>query len=198
MRAWKKTLYQILWGSLDERRKHGLVHLHDTLAGTPLHNRYWINGGLLLGCIREHRPLAHDDDADFSFWSWDRPHMLAAAMVLQARGFRSRRKRPNNDGSRTRWSFRYRGVDYDFIQMELVNGKIRWVCHAGKLGLELLNEVPNHGLAELELYGRTWMKPDDHETYLTSLYGDWRVPNPNYCPWEDSKAVIARYPLKKT
>jgi len=69
--------------------------------------------------------------------------------------------------------------------------------HAGEPGLELLNEVPMHGLEELELYGRRFLKPDDHETYLEALYGDWRVPDPDYCPWEDSRAGIAKYPRAK-
>ena len=65
---------------------------------------------------------------------------------------------------------------------------------AWKPPIELLNEVPNHGLSELEFFGCRWMKPDDHETYLESLFGDWRTPNPNYHYLTDSRAVIARSP----
>lgn len=197
MRRLKKLFYRLRWGPLEERRKRGLIRLYDTLAKTPMHGRYWMNGGLLLGCIRDGGPLPHDDDADFSFWESDRRNMLEALEVLRANGFKVRRKRPNNDGTYTKWSLRYQGVDYDFIQMDVVGDKMRWISHAGKPGLEILNEVPNHGLDEIELYGRRWMKPDDHETYLESLYGNWRQPNPNYCAWEDSQAIIAKYPRIK-
>jgi hypothetical protein len=81
--------------------------------------------------------------------------------------------------------------------MFVVDGKMRWIGRAGAPGLELINEVPNHGLDTIELFGRQWMKPDDHETYLEALYGDWRTPKPNYCSWTDSKAVIETYPQRK-
>ncbi|NOY29553.1 MAG: hypothetical protein GXP28_05060 [Planctomycetes bacterium] len=197
MQKWKQIAYRTTLGPLPKRRERGLKRLYDALAETPFHGKYWINGGLLLGCIRNGGPMAHDDDADFSFWEKDRELLLDAIGALESKGFRRRKKRPNNDGSITTFSFRYWGVDYDFSQMFLVNNKMQWIGRAGEPGLELLNEVPNHGLNELKLYDRRWLKPDDHETYLESLYGDWRTPNPGYCPWEDSKAVIKTYPQVK-
>ena len=77
--------------------------------------------------------------------------------------------------------------------MFLVDGKMRWIGRAGEPRLELLNEVPTHGFNDFKLYGRNWLIPDDHETYLESLYGDWQTPNPNYCSWKDSKAIIDTY-----
>jgi len=197
MRVLRELMDRTLWGELDERRRYGLVRLFDVLAETPLHNRYWMNGGLLLGCIRMGGPLPHDDDADFSFWKADRDAFLTAAKALSANGFSERKPRYNNDGTRTKWAFRYRGVKYEFYEMEPVEDRMRWYSHARKPGLELINEVPNHGLSEFELYGRRWMKPDDHETYLRSVFGDWKTPNKNYCYWTDSQAVIARIPWKE-
>ena len=194
MQKWKQVLYRKALGPLPQRRERGLKKLFDVLATTPLHDKYWMNGGLLLGCIRDGGPMEYDDDADFSFWKSDRQLMEEASKVLQANGFKLRKKRPNNDGSITTFSYRYWGVDYDFCEMYLVNEKMRWIGRAGAPNLELVNEVPNHGLEPIELYGRQWMKPDDHETYLEALYGDWRNPDPNYCSWEDSKAVIETYP----
>ncbi len=198
MKAWKKVLYQFRWGTIAERRERGMVLLHDTLSRTPLHGRYWINGGLLLGVFRNGQPLPNDDDVDFSFWEHDRAAFLDAAHALQAKGFRRRRKRPNNDGSLSTWSFRFMGIDYDFCQMFAVGDKMRWYTHAGAVDLECISEIPDHPLSEMELYGRRWLKPVDHEGYLTALYGDWLTPNSNYKFWNDSQAVVARYPrLKK-
>lgn len=136
----------------------------------------------------------HDDDADFSVWESDRALFLESIAAIKRKGFRQRKKRPNNNGSITTWSFRWCGVDYDFVQMFLVDGKMRWIGRAGAPGLELINEVSNHGLEPVQIYGRPFMKPDDHETYLEALYGVWRTPNPGYVPWEDSRAVIKTYP----
>jgi hypothetical protein len=198
MRALREIFARTLWGGLDDRRRHGLVHLFDVISETPLHNRFWMNGGLLLGCIRCGGPLPHDDDADFSYWKADREKFVAATAVLKKHGFSERKTRLNNDGTKTKWAFRYRGVKYEFYEMEPIGDRMRWLSHARAPQLELVNEVPMHGLDVFELYGRRWMKPDDHETYLRSLYGDWRTPNKNYCYWNDSQAVVARLPWKET
>ena len=174
-----------------------MILLYDTLATTSMHGKYWVNGGLLLGCVRDGGPLPGDDDVDFSFWAVDRDRMIEALRVLENKGFCRRKKRPNNDRTFTKWSLRFQGVDYDFIQMEDHGSTMRWISHAGTPGLEILNEVPNHGLKGMELYDRQWMIPDDPDTYLQALYGDWRHPDPNYCFWDDSQAVIKKYPRIK-
>jgi phosphorylcholine metabolism protein LicD len=185
----------VRWGTLDDRRKQGLVRLYDVLATTRLHGRYWMNGGLLLGCIRNGGPLPHDNDADFSFWKEDMEVFLEAMEKLKKAGFSEISLKSNKDGSKTQWGYRFRAVKFEFYQMERANGKMRWYSHARRKNtIELVNEVPIHGLNEIELYGRRWMKPDDHEKYLESLYGNWRVPDPNYCYWKDSRAVVDRYP----
>jgi hypothetical protein len=63
--------------------------LHCTLAATPLAGRCWIVGGLLLGPIRQGRPLAGDlGDVDFTFLSSDREAFLSAVPAISAAGFR--------------------------------------------------------------------------------------------------------------
>jgi hypothetical protein len=58
----------------------------------------------------------------------------------------------------------------------------------------VVNEVDAHELDEIELYGRRWLKPANHEDYLKSLYGDWRTPDPHYRYWRDCQASVARHP----
>ena len=161
---------------------------------TSFHNKYWMNGGFLLGCVRDGKPIPNDKDVDFSYWDTDREHLQAGLSALKEAGFQLIPPRTNNDGSVTLWSTYYQQIKYEFFEMHCVDGKMRWFSHAWKPPTELLNEVPNHGLSELEFFGCRWMKPDDHETYLESLFGDWRTPNPNYHYLTDSRAVIARSP----
>lgn len=193
----RKKIYRARWGPLPVRLEYGLKRLYDTLLGTPFHNKYWMNGGLLLGCVRHGGPLPHDTDADFSFWDSDQPQLFAGLRALQARGFRLLPGRHNNDGTQTKWALMLRGVKFEFYRMQCVGDKMRWISHLRKPPLEMVNEVPLHRLDELSLYGRTWLKPDDHETYLRSLYGDWRTPNPSYCYWKDSRAIVRRYAWKE-
>ena len=58
----------------------------------------------------------------------------------------------------------------------------------------MINEVPAHGLAEFELYGKRWQVPADAEDVLTRIYGDWRKPSPGYLYWRDCRAIVERYP----
>jgi len=71
---------------------------------------------------------------------------------------------------------------------------IRWYFHQRKPPLEMINEVPAHGLAEFELYGKRWQVPAHAEDVLTRIYGDWQKPNPGYLNWRDCRAIVERYP----
>lgn len=191
MRAVKEWVCRTLWGTLDERRRRGLVRLYDTLAATEFHRKYWMNGGLLLGCIRDGGPLPHDSDADFSFWEDDLDRFERAVPALRRHGFKLCRKKVCNDGKVRKWAFKRQGMKYEFYLMERRENAMYWISHARKRRLELHCQVPLHGLNEIALYERQWLKPDDHETYLESLYGNWRKPDPGYCYWRDSRAIIA-------
>jgi len=170
--------------------QEGLEILHETLASTALDGKYWINGGLLLGYVREGKPLSHDPDADFSVWDKDRSSLLEGIEKLLQAGFQKRYRWVNSAGEVTEWSLLYRGIPYEFFIMSPVDGMMQWTCYAGRK--ELICQAPVHGLEDFELFGRTWKKPDDHETYLRALYGDWEIPNPNYCYETDSQAIVRR------
>lgn len=193
MRKLIEQIYRLRWGPLPDRKKLGLVRLFDTIAETGFHNQFWMNGGLLLGCIRTGEPLLWDTDVDFSFWETDTPLFLEAKQALRKNGFNEGRARRNEDGSQTKWAFKHLGLKFEFFAMKDLGDRIRWYSHAHKGNLEMVNECPMHGLSEIELYGRKWLKPDDHVTYLASVFGNWKEPDPSYCYWRDSKAIVARY-----
>ena len=170
----------------------GMQRLNDVLLETRLADKVWINGGVLLGYVRHGQPLAHDTDVDFSYWDHDAECVDAAMPHLLGAGFRRHARWTNNEGRVTEWSISYRGIRFEFFEMHRCGGKMRWYCYGGKPCQELLNEVPLHGLEAIEMAGCRWLKPDDHETYLSALYGDWRTPNPAYCYVSDSRAIIRR------
>lgn len=194
MRKLKEKIAQLRWGPLDVRRKRGLVHLHDTLARTDFADKYWAIMGLLLGCIRDGAPIAWDRDADFGFLERDLPLFQAAVKELRSEGFSVGRLQINNDGRVTKWALRRQSFKFEFFLMEERDDRLRWIYHSRKAGLEVVNEIPVHGLDEFELYGRRWLKPDNTDEYLTALYGDWRTPDPDYVYWRDCGVSVDKYP----
>ena len=179
---------------MDVRRERGLIDLHDTLAKTEFADKYWATMGFLLGCIRDGGPIAWDRDADFGFLERDLPSFKAALEDLRGAGFRPARLQVNNDGRITKWAVRRQHFKFEFFMFEERGDKLRWVFHNRKEGLEIINEIPAHGLDEFELYGRRWLKPENTGEYLTALYGDWRTPDPNYVYWRDCGVTVDRYP----
>jgi hypothetical protein len=194
VRRLNELVYRLRWGKLDDRRRRGLVRLHDLLARTSFADRYWMIMGLLLGCLRDGAPIPWDRDSDFGFHDRDLPHFLAALPVLRADGFDLRPPQVNNDGRTTMWTLKREAVKYDFFLFERRGANIRWYCHQRKPPLEMANEVPVHGLAGIELYGRRWQVPDNAEDVLAHIYGDWRTPNPGYVQWRDCRAIVERDP----
>jgi hypothetical protein len=190
-----RTLTKYLRGEIGDplpRLIAGLQRLHDTIGTAPLANKIWINGGVLLGYVREGRPLPNDTDVDFSYWDHDRECLEGILPKLLSAGFRPYARWTNNEGRVTEWSLMHRDIKFEFFEMHRSEDRMRWYCYGGDPCQELLNEAPAHGLEHFELAGRRWLKPDDHETYLTALYGNWRTPNPAYFYVRDSRAIIRR------
>ena len=194
MRLLSGFVSRLRFGPLGERRRRVLVQLHDVLAGTPFHDRYWIFLGLMLGCVREGGPLAHDRDSDFGFLDRDLPDFLAALPVLRRNGFELRPLQVNNDRRTTKWALKREGYKVEFFQLDRHGGKFRWHYHRRHPPMEIVNEVPAHGLARFELYGRQFMIPDNAEEQLALLYGNWRRPDPQYVYWRDCRATVERNP----
>lgn len=184
---------RLRWGSLESRRARGLVRLHDVLARTGFHARYWIFLGLLLGCMRGGAPIRWDQDSDFAFLDRDLPQFLTALTALRQDGFDLRPLQVNNDGRTTKWALRHEGVKYEFFQLDVRGARLRWHYHRRQPSIEIVNEIPAHGLASLELYGRRFMIPDNPELQLTQIYGDWRTPHPGYTYWRDCRATVSRH-----
>lgn len=196
MRRLQELARRLRWGPLEARRQRGIVQLHDVLAATPLHGRYWLFLGLLLGCVRDGGPIAWDRDADFAFLDRDLPAFQQALARLRASGYELRPTQVNNDGRTTKWALRREGFKYEFFQVDRHGDRFRWHYHRRKPPLEIVNEVPAHGFRNFELYGRSFLMPDDAESQLSLLYGHWRQPDPGYVYWRDCQATVSREPWR--
>ena len=132
--------YRLRWGSLESRRRRGLIRLHELLAGTEFADRYWMIMGLLLGCMRDGAPIPWDRDSDFGFLDRDLPQFLTAMRKLRAAGFNLRPPQVNNDGRTTMWTFKYQAVKYDFFLFDRNGANFRWYFHRRKPPLEIAVE----------------------------------------------------------
>ena len=123
---------RLRWGTVEERRRRGLMQLHDLLADTEFHGRYWMIMGLLLGCVRDGGPIPWDRDSDFGFMDEDLPKFELAVEKLRQNGFELRPPQVNNDGRTTKWTLRREAIKYEFFQFERHGDRLRWYYHRRK------------------------------------------------------------------
>jgi hypothetical protein len=188
-----QTLRSIPW---HRRFRKNLLLLHDVLATTEMAGKYWVCGGLLVGWAREGRVIQYDRDADFGLLTADRATFLEVIPRILAAGFSPLHRWTNNGGEATEYCFLKDGTKFEFFVFDPTDeGFVSFVYYTAT---ECRCVVPAHGLAPMPFLGRTWQKPDDHEAYLTAVYGDWRVPNPYYYYVDDEKDIRERYPWHGT
>lgn len=180
-----------------ERFEKNLVLLYDTLAATAMAGHYWVIGGLLLGWAREGQVLRHDSsDADFALLMQDCPAFLKTFRALAGAGFESLARYVDNRGIAVEYSFRKDGTRFDFFLQEPVGENFRCTYFGMSPTLDqarpiqLVSLIPRYGLAAMEFLGRSWLKPDDHEAFLTAEYGDWRKPNPAFDHRSESPSLF--------
>ena len=181
--------------------RRNLRLLNDTLAATPIAGRYWIIGGLLIGYAREGGVLTHDaDDADFGIQRKDLARLFEAAPALEAAGFRLAHRYLDNAGEVAMMTWRKDNARFDFNVHDGLPEFCRYTCFGtlfpeGRLTpVQISGQVPAYELARFEFLGRTWLKPADHDRYLSSIYGDWRTPQLDYDYRTDDKSIVAVVP----
>jgi hypothetical protein len=156
--------------------------LNDVLATTPIGNRYWLFGGLLLGLAREGSVLGHDAvDADFAVLADDVGRLQASFDALFDAGFGPLYCFPGDGRPATEWSFTRGGRKFEFFVLDQVGDQFEYFNYAlhGDRG-PVFNrcQLPAQPLEEVAFLGRRWLKVRDHDLELTGNYGDWRTPDP--------------------
>lgn len=177
----------------------GLHKLHNVLSSSPLHNRYWVCGGMLLGYAREGRLLRHDPDVDFHFWHEDLDRFLQSAELLKVAGFTYAYRWNSNAGETTEYVLLYKRVRFEFFVAHRVDSNTRWYVYAedvkrGVSTIEILQEVPGCTLDQFEFLGKTWLKPANHTEYLTAVYGAWQTPDRHWKFHHHSVATVSVTP----
>lgn len=162
-----------------------LIDADEVLTGMGV--AYWLDGGTLLGAIREGDFCADDhDDIDLSCWSGHTDRIPGYMRQMQNRGFhlyhhwvgdpRAPGKAQEVSMSRDRVK-----IDLFFQERDEARGVAWHLIYRGDQGTPVVapihlldSEVPLQRLAMLR--GREFPVPVRAEDYLTHRYGDWRTP----------------------
>lgn len=174
--------------------------LHDVLAETDFANRYWVWAGMLLGYAREGSLLAHDRDGDFALFPDDLPRLFEVVPKLQRAGFAPIQQFRNSQGDVTELTFRRHWANFEFFVFTPVGHRLRYTVYGYPPHnlVEVDAEIASQELVPFEFLGRTWLKHADHESELTAMYGDWRVPQTKWNYLCDDRAIVATRPWTNT
>jgi hypothetical protein len=188
----------VLRSRLTERFAADLRDLHDALEATELRGHYWVWGGLLLGWARNGAILPHDSlDADFAVADSDFQRLVSAVPAIIKAGFRCDRRFVNNDGYVTEIAFMRHGASFEFFRMFPEAGRLRYFMYGLEPdgAIELEAYMPEQVTVPFCFLGRTWLKHEDHELELRSMYGTWEIPDPSWS-YMDGPDIEVRRPSR--
>lgn len=163
---------------------------------------YWLEGGTLLGVIREQRLLPWDTDIDLSIRAEDYLRLAACLPALRRRGLRLRLRSFDQDDApfssgaprllkiRSRHFFFFRGhVLIDVFVKYRQDDRYHWIIGRKKPTRKSAPARFYDELAHVQFNGRTYPVPGDAEGYLEFRYGDWRTPVTEWNTFRDDLAV---------
>lgn len=178
--------------------------LHDvTIELEKAGIEYWLEGGTLLGIIRENRLLPWDNDMDISMYIQDRWRLLKACLILVFKGYRisprfyGRSIKPFKTGElrmikvRKFEKFLKKGeVMLDIFLKKKVGNDYFWT-----VGIKspVLKSSPARFYDELdwtEFNQKSYMIPRDYVGYLAYRYGDWKTPVKVWNFKKDDNAIV--------
>lgn len=160
---------------------------------------YWLEGGTLLGIIRENRLLPWDNDMDISLTEEYYDTILETVEAIKKLGYMV-------------WFKEFEKNDPPFKQgikriIKIRNRKLYFI--RGEVALDIFikfkkddeyfwqvgqkrKSVPAHFYDELrehEFDGKKYLVPKESEEYLSFRYGDWKTPVKEWNTFKDDNAV---------
>ena len=132
------------------------------------HFQFILMFGTLLGAVREHDFIDHDEDIDLVMDFSDLSGFLGILFELRENGFEMARFERRGFLSIIR---KGEYIDIYFFQPYPNDTELRYCCQ------DICEKKYVEELAPLEFLGNTYMAPKDYEGYLEHQYGkNWRTP----------------------
>jgi lipopolysaccharide cholinephosphotransferase len=188
-----------LQGAVLEQARELLLVVARALDRAGLH--WHLEGGTLLGIVRDGDLLAWDTDMDVSVQADDAPHLLEALReALPWSRWRLAPRRFTADGPAwkrgqlrlLKVASRRFGLFDGALRLD-VFVKYRADGHAWWQAEEKVMRVPEAHYAAHDAIawrGATLRAPRDHARYLALKYGDWRTPVRDWRAGRDEKTIV--------
>jgi len=164
---------------------------------------YWLEGGTLLGVMREGRLLPWDDDLDISITEKNGEKLRELLLRIWMMGYQVKLRRYLFD----RYPFKkgeirlvkifnrqygiFRGlVMLDIFVKKKVGNDYYWSVGNKKLTIKKVPAEFYENLDEVEFDDGLFQIPKDYSGYLKCRYGDWKTPVKEYHFRKDDLAII--------
>ncbi|MEE0052529.1 MAG: LicD family protein [Prevotella sp.] len=126
--------------------------------------------GTLLGAVREHDFISHDEDIDLIMFKKDMPKFLSLLFILRENGFDVVRYEPRGFLSIMR---KGEYIDFYFFDDYPKNKTLCYCCR------DMYSKKRFEDTTEIEFLGDKFQVPRDYEKYLEFYYGsNWMIPIP--------------------
>jgi hypothetical protein len=156
----------------------GIQAFSDALVGVGI--SAWLQGGALLGLVRDGAPIGWDKDVDFGVFDAD--WRGEGRVALERAGFAFNRDFTDGKGHyQSRWV--KDGVYYDLFHY-YHRGNTVYCATWGPQGAFAVVWRPFTPQA-FSVGALSVLSPGDPVVYLEHQYGDWRTPKPHWVYWRD-------------
>lgn len=176
-----------------------LVGAHALVAQKMLHDvtvileqnkiPYTLEGGTLLGIVREGRLLPWDTDMDLTITSKVATKLLSLRWKFWVKGYRTRIRYYKNDTPpflkgeprilkiQSRQFLFFKGPEQmDIFIKKKVDKEYYWTVGVKQ---PVMKSVSSHFYEELDKFqfnGKSYSIPKSYDAYLSARYGDWKTP----------------------
>jgi lipopolysaccharide cholinephosphotransferase len=164
---------------------------------------YSIDGGTLLGIVRESRLLPWDNDMDMYIASSNVDKLKKSLLSLKLKGYKIRFRYAEKDIGpikagdlrlikikRRRWFFMQDSIVTDIFVKHHHQGKAYWIVgDKGKTVLKSVDEKFYQSFDSISFKGVDLPIPQQVEDYLTARYGDWKTPVKEWNFLTDDRAI---------
>lgn len=162
---------------------------------------YHLEGGTLLGIVRDNEILPWDDDLDISVPAEYESQLANALTYLFFKRWRIDKRRYHPFGElhfkgsrvfkirdRCRGLFSMGHCYLDIFLKQTHNHKVYWQA---KKKLMAVSADYYSGFEFVEFKGHKLKAPVNYKEYLTEKYGDWQIPVQNWDCSKDEKTIVA-------
>ncbi len=164
---------------------------------------YWLEGGTLLGVIRENRLLPWDNDMDISIRFEDVDRLMSILWKVNLKYYLYRFKTfkqddfPFHKGDvrivkifNRKWIFDKGDLSLDIFIKKRVDDQRFWYVGVKRYTKKSVPARFYDDLTEIKFGKKNVSVPRDYEGYLTYRYGDWRTPVKEWDFSRDDRAIL--------